>query len=153
MCDHCKNESRLKYEFKNHRKNLHHQLGANVFTGWQVSHWNGIRHELQVHVWSLQNKSHSRNEFKNHKKRLHHQFGAQKCSLYDKCHIERNMTWTTSSFVITAKMKVAQEPSLRITGKTFIKIKSHKKGDPVNRRTNNSIEPVVCKLWIRIYNI
>ena len=39
---------------------------------------------------------------------------------------KRNMTWTTSSFVITAKTKVTQEASLRITRKTSSSIRSHR---------------------------
>ena len=39
---------------------------------------------------------------------------------------KRNMTWTTSSFVITAKMKVTRDASLRITRKTSSSIWSHR---------------------------
>ena len=65
------------------------------------------------------NKSHSRYEFKNHKESLHHQVRAKGVHCMTNVTSKQNMTWTTSSFVITAKMKVTRDTSLRITRKVF----------------------------------
>ena len=56
ICDYCKNKSHSRCEFKNHKKNFIINSEPKVFTVWQMSQFNGVLHELEVHMWPLRKR-------------------------------------------------------------------------------------------------